>query len=368
VNTIIFREWFSNRLYPLLFSLCIIVSIAAFLTLDALQQSVNTYIDDNQKQVVGGDIVINHNQAFPDDLINRINQLDKQDVVFDYQFNAITYTETKSLLTRIKAVDPTYPLYGDLILANNLNPWQAGSVLVEQQVLSNLDVVIGDSIQIGDASFVIHDEIITEPDRPLTAFGFGSRVIMHQIDLEKTALIGKRSRVSYRIELKVDPKSIEPLLDELLTLTKNTKITVETAEQTNTSISNLSINFLIFLKLLVVAVIILSGIGIMSIVKAFVAKQQNTNAIRISLGEKSQTIIHSFRLLFSFMTLLAVLMSWLLSLLVLHLGEDVFSSILPHNVKLGLVWFSLLKAFVIALSLTLITTHFTLNKISTIKQ
>ena len=367
MNTIIFREWFSNRLYPLLFSLCIIISIAAFLTLDALQQSVNSYIEDNQKQVVGGDIVIDHNQAFPDDLINRINQLDKQNVVFDYQFNAITYTKTKSLLTRIKAVDPTYPLYGDLILANNQSQWLPGSVLVEQQVLSNLNIVIGDSIQIGDASFVIHDEIITEPDRPLTAFGFGSRVIMHQVDLDKTALIGKRSRVSYRIELKVNPISIEPLLKELLTLTENTKITVETSEQANTSISNLSINFLIFLKLLVVAVIILSGIGIMSIVKAFVAKQQNTNAIRISLGEKSQTIIHSFRLLFSFMTLIAVLMSWLLSLLVLHLGEDIFSAILPHNVKLGLVWFSLLKAFVIALSLTLITTHFTLNKISNIK-
>ena len=330
MNKIVFRQWFEHKLYPVLFSLCLIVSIGAYLTLDTLQQSIDEYISINQKQIVGGDIIVTDNQAFPKQLLARISQLKENNVVYDYQFNAIAYTNDKSLLTRIKAVNPAYPLYGTLTLVNNNKiDWDAGSVLVEQQVLSSLDLTIGDTIQIGESTFKIHDEIINEPDRPLTAFGFGARVIMHQSDLAKTGLIGQKSRVNYRIELKVLAHEKQPLLDDLSRLIENTKITVKTAEQSNTSISNLSQNFLVFLKLLVVAVISLSGMGLMSIVKAFVNKQKNTNAIRTAIGEKSLSIVKSYRILFLTMTLFSVILAWLASLFTLYLAKIFFLSFYP---------------------------------------
>ncbi len=341
--------------------------MGAFLTLDALQQSVDTYVNDNQKQIVGGDIVITYSQAFPDKLLSKISEIDPDSVVFDFQFNAIAYTGDNSLLTRIKAVSSAYPLYGELILANNKTTWQPGSVLVEQQVLSSLDVKVGDEIQIGEATFTIHDEIITEPDRPLTAFGFGSRVIMHESDLPQTALMGQKSRINYRIEIKIAEPNKQLLFQELEKLTKNTKIDVKTAEQSNTSVSNLSQNFLVFLKLLVIAVIVLSGIGIMSIVRAFVSRQTDTNAIRIAMGEKSSSVVNSYRLLFSVMAVLAVILAWGISLLVLYLGNDIFAAILPNNINLSIAWLSLLKALLIALALTLLMTHLSLKSIKQIK-
>ncbi len=371
MNPIIWREWFNNKLYPLLFSLCIIVSLGAYLTLDALQQSVDDYIAINQKQIVGGDIILTNNQDFPANVIERINQLDKSQVVFDYQFNTIAYTSDASLLTRIKAVTSTYPLYGELLLKNHTFPssfWQKGSVLVEQQVLSSLDLAIGDKLKIGEAQFTIEDEIITEPDRPLTAFGFGARIIMHQSDLPKTQLMGKKSRINYRIEIKTDtPKETQSLFAELSELTKNTKTTLKTAEQSNTTISNLSQNFLVFLKLLVIAVIILSAIGMMSVVNAFVSKQKNTNAIRSALGEKHSSIIASYRWLFLSMALVSVMFAWLLSLVVLSFGKEAFLAILPNSIELTIPVFSLFKALIIALSMTLLMIHLALNGIKSIK-
>ena len=367
MNVIVYREWLNNKLYPILFSLCIIVSMGAFLTLDALQQSVDSYVDDNQKQIVGGDIVITHNQVFPDELLTKVKELDTDSVVYDFQFNSIAYTGDKSILTRIKAISSAYPLYGELILANNNSPWQPGSVLVEQQVLSSLEVKIGDEIQIGEATFTIHDEIITEPDRPLTAFGFGARVIMHESDLPQTALMGQKSRINYRIEIKIAEPNKQILFQELEKLSENTKITVKTDEQSNTSVSNLSQNFLVFLKLLVVAVIVLSGIGIMSIVRAFVSRQTDTNAIRIAMGEKSSSVVNSYRILFSIMAVFSVILAWGISLRVLYLGNDIFAAILPNNISLEIAWLSLLKALLIALALTLLMTHLSLNSIKQIK-
>jgi putative ABC transport system permease protein len=370
MQIIIWREWFNNKLYPLLFSLCLAVSLGAFLTLDALQQSVNAYVNDNQKQIVGGDIIITDNQPWSEDILSEINQLNSDDVVFDYQFNAIAYTDNDSILTRIKAVSSAYPLYGDLILSGNTNPWKKGSVLVEQQILSSLNVTIGDTIQIGESHFIIHDEIITEPDRPLTAFGFGARVIMHDTDLKQTQLLGKKSRVNYRIEIRSEAIETPILFDKItsiINLDLQAKTTIKTAEQSNTSLSNLSQNFLVFLKLLVVAVILLSGIGVMSIVSAFVAKQRDTNAIRSALGERSQPLINSYRILFSLMALFSVALAWLLSQSVLHFGKDVFSAILPNNIDLSIDLFSVVKAIIIALLLTALMTYFTLNSIRKIK-
>ena len=367
MNPIIFREWFGNKLYPILFSLCIIVSMGAFLTLDALQQSVDEYVSDNQKQIVGGDIILTHNQVFGDEITDKVAELDSQTVVNEYQFNAIAYNNDSSILTRIKGVSSAYPLYGELILKENINAWQPGSVLVEQQVLNTLKVKIGDTIQIGEASFKIHDEIITEPDRPLTAFGFGARIIMHASDLPQTELMGQKSRINYRIEIKVAEPNKQILFNELKALVKNTKISVRTAEQSNTSVSNLSQNFLVFLKLLVIAVIILSGIGIMSIVRAFVSRQKDTNAIRIAMGETSASVINSYRVLFSIMALVSVALALVLSLLVLYLGEDAFAAILPNNITIGIAWMSLVKAVIIALALTLLMTHLSLKSIKQIK-
>lgn len=341
--------------------------MGAYLTLDALQQSVDDYIDSNQKQIVGGDIVITHNQAFPDELMSRIQQLDTNQVVYDFQFNSIAYTQDNSLLTRIKAVSSAYPLYGELILKIHDSPWQQGSVLVEQQVLSSLNLTIGDNLKIGEKEFIIHDEIITEPDRPLTAFGFGARVIMHQSDLAATGLVGQKSRVNYRIEIKTTTEEQQPLFDELSALITHKEIQIKTAEQSNTSISNLSQNFLVFLKLLVIAVIVLSAIGIMSIVRAFVAKQRSTNAIRSALGEKNSDIVLSYRVLFLSMAFVSVVLAWLASLLVVVFGKEAFLAILPNDIVLTIPFLSFVKAIFIALVMTGLMIHISLLGIKHIK-
>ncbi|MCF6287704.1 MAG: ABC transporter substrate-binding protein [Proteobacteria bacterium] len=367
IAVIIWREWFNNKLYPLLFSLCIIVSLGAFLTLDALQKSVDDYITSNQKQIVGGDIIISSNQALPPELLSVVSKLEPTHVVYDFQFNSIAYTEENSLLTRIKAVSAAYPLYGELVLKNNHDNWPKQTVLVEQQVLSALNLKIGKKLKIGDAEFTIHDEIITEPDRPLTAFGFGARVIMHQADLGATNLLGQKSRVHYRIEIKTSDQQQAQLLKQLKALTQSSEISIKTAEQSNTAITNLSQNFLMFLKLLVIAVIVLSAIGIMSIVRAFVTKQQNTNAIRSALGEKNSDIIKSYRMLFLSMAIIAVIIAWLLSMLVVYFARDAFLPVLPSNIILQVPLSSLLKAMFIALAMTTLMIHMTLISIQHIK-
>ncbi len=369
-GVIIRREWLGHWIYPLLFCFSLLVSLGAYLTLDSLQNAVDDYITDNQKAMVGGDLIVRSRQALPENIEQWVAQLPAKDVVNDRQFNAMTYAGDASLLVRIKAIDHSYPLYGSLKLAsgNDLSTQlKSGQVLVERQVLTGLELNIGDVIQVGESQFEIVDEIMEEPDRPLTAFGFGARVMMLNEDLASTGLLGQRSRVNYRVEIKTSDAERDELEQQLLALTADTKVSVTTVDQSQTSISALSANFLKFLKLLVVAVIVLSGVGLMSVVKAFVNRQQQTNAIRRAIGEPIAQLKNGYYRLFFFMTFVAVGLAWLLSQVVLYLGYDAFAAIIPAQVTLEISLISVGKVLLIAMALTWLMTHSTIQALSAVK-
>lgn len=366
---IVRREWFEHWIYPVLFCFSLLVSLGAYLTLDSLQTAVDEYITDNQKAMVGGDVVAQSRLPFPAAVTDWLATLPEEQVVYDRQFNAMTYAGDASLLVRVKAVDVAYPLYGELQLAagGSLADLEPGQVLVERQVLTGLGLQVGDAITLGEASMTIADEIMAEPDRPLTAFGFGARVLMLNEDLEKTQLMGQRSRVNHRLEIKATGEEKLTRLGTLNELTSGSKIRVTPVEQAQTSISALSANFLQFLKLLVVAVIVLSGVGLMSVVKAFVNRQQSTNAIRRAIGEPVSHLKTAYYRLFLGMTLVAVLLAYGISLLVLYVGHDAFAAIIPANVNLAISLVSVLKVLLIAAALTLLMTHSTIQGLSAIK-
>ncbi len=364
------RAWFGSPVYPLLFGLSLWVSLAAYLTLDSLQQSVDDYIDSNQLAMVGGDLVMTSGLPWPENIQQKVAELPNQNVVYDYQFNAMLYGNEQSILARIKAVTPNYPLYGEASVASGQDLWQTvqpGMVAVEAQVLSGLDLSVGDRVQLGEATFVIADELTAEPDRPLTAFGFGARVLMHADDLPQTELMGQRSRVRYRIEIAVPPNQIGPWKNDLQNLIGEQEINLQTAAESDTALSNVSANFLVFLKLLVVAVVVLSGVGLFSVMKAFIRRQQNSNAIRRALGEQMRPMKQSYYRLFILMAVLSAAVAYALSVLFLWFSQGYFSQFLPADIAVQIAWQSVIKITVIAVLMTLLVSYQSLRLLALVK-
>src|SRR5690606_9262700 len=218
------RSWWQRWIYPLLFLLTLTLSLATYLTLDSVQQSVNTYINDNQRALVGGDLILNSKQEWPSEVLTQVETVTDTQIVYDYQFSAMVVTDEQTLLASVKAVSPAYPLYGEAELASGQPLWEqlsADNVVVAPEVLNSLNASVGDQITIGDAEFTISDVLTKEPDRPLTAFGFGGRVLMHQDALVATNLLGQRSRINYRIELAGEPELMAVQRDKLTQILSN---------------------------------------------------------------------------------------------------------------------------------------------------
>ena len=365
------RSWWQRWIYPLLFLLTLTLSLATYLTLDSVQQSVNTYINDNQRALVGGDLILNSKQEWPSEVLTQVETVADTQIVYDYQFSAMVVTDEQTLLASVKAVSPAYPLYGEAELASGQPLWErltSENVIVAPEVLNSLNASVGDQITIGDAEFTISDVLTKEPDRPLTAFGFGGRVLMHQDTLAATNLLGQRSRINYRIELAGEPELMAVQRDKLTQiLTNYPDIELSDAESADTSVSRISDNVLMFLKLLVIAVLLLSAVATYGVITAFVTKQQSSNAIRLALGEPLKSLKRSYYQLLIVTTIIACIAAVIVSFGLLKVGQPYLIAILPADVGLAINPISAIKTIVIALVLTLLIAQRGLSTLSTTK-
>ena len=365
------RSWWQRWVYPVLFLLTLTLSLATYLTLDSVQQSVDRYINDNQRALVGGDLILNSKQDWPSEVLAQVETIPDTQTVYDYQFSAMLVTDEQTLLASVKAVTPSYPLYGTAELASGKPLWEqltADNIVVAPEVLSSLNASVGDRIDIGDAQFTISDVLTKEPDRPLTAFGFGGRVLMKQDALEATNLLGQRSRINYRIEIAGDPELISTQRKKLTgILTSYPDIELSDADSADTSVSRISDNVLMFLKLLVIAVLLLSAVAMYGVISAFVSKQQSNNAIRLALGEPLGSLKRSYYQLLIVTTAIACIAAVVLSLGLLKIGQPYLVAILPADVGLSINPISAIKTIVIALALTLLIAQRGLSALNTTK-
>jgi putative ABC transport system permease protein len=109
-------------------------------------------------------------------------------------------------LVQIRALEPGYPFYGDIVTEPR-GAWQRlgghGYAVVEEAVLTHLDVAVGDRLQLGNAVFEIAGVLKKAP----IDFGFRNviapRVYIAARDLPSTGLLQIGSLAQFQAFLRV---------------------------------------------------------------------------------------------------------------------------------------------------------------------
>jgi putative ABC transport system permease protein len=110
-------------------------------------------------------------------------------------------------LVAIKAVSDAYPLRGRMKLRSAVGgpeldvagAPEPGSVWVDPALLDALQLKLGDTLLLGDASLKIARLIAVEPDRGAGFMSFAPRVMLGHADLAATGLVQPASRVTWRL-------------------------------------------------------------------------------------------------------------------------------------------------------------------------
>ncbi len=290
--------WQSRRQAAILV-LCTVLSMVTMVALNGFAESVRRAMIDDARRLHAADVLAGSQAPFSEGLEREIDRLGKEGAIAAariYEFYSVVRAAQSgdTLLTQIKVVPPAYPFYGEVALGSGrqlaavLVPGQA---VVEPAVLERLGVGLGDALYVGEARLVIADTILSEPDRPVSFFSLGPRVLVAAADLPALDLIGRGSRIRHDYRIRVlPPHTAEAVAQRLRQAALPGHETVETAQGADSRVKRFFDNLLFFLSLAGIFTLLLAGFGIQSTLGALLKDQEPTIAIMRTVGATNRFV------------------------------------------------------------------------------
>ena len=341
----IYRQLTISGQQSVLFILCVALSIVSLVALRGFGASINRALLNNARQLTAGDIIIRSNYALSepvDELIASLAQRGEVASAKIKEFYTVvrTPTDDRSLLVNIKVAEPGYPFYGTVDFASARSfddAVSAGGVAVEQTLLDRMGIAVGDSLRVGEATLVVRDVVLREPDRPVDFFSLGPRMFVALDDLESLDLVKSGSRVSYSTLLKVDdPSQIDKVAKQITTVLETGQESVDTFRTAESNVQRFYDNFLFFLNVVSIFTLLLAGIGIQSALTAFLRERRTTIAIVKTLGATSKFIYYHFYAIVAIFGAVGMLAGILAGLALQGLLPTMMASLLPPDIELAI--------------------------------
>jgi putative ABC transport system permease protein len=359
----IFRQLTRSGGQPLLFIICVMLSIQGLVALDGFGNSVRRAMLQDARSLQAADIIIRSNAPFSSQLLSAVKVLTDRGAVQKvpvYEFYSMVRTQSTStsLLAALKVVGPEYPFYGAVTLTSG-KPFQdvlkSGGIIVEKNLLDRLNLRVGDLLAVGDRSLTILDVVVSEPDRPVNFLSFGPRVFVSLKDAESLHLMMPGSRVSYKLLLKVtDDEPPERLVKILEQSALEGQEFVDTFQTARSRIKEFFDNFFFFLTLIAIFTLLLAGFGIQSTLIAFIREKTHTIAVMKAIGGTSKDIRIIFFTLVFLLGMVGTVLGIASGLILEQLLPFILGPLFPATMEVSLSWHTVLKGLILGLLATVL--------------
>jgi putative ABC transport system permease protein len=283
------------------FVFCIALGVAAVAAIGSLAASFDKALARQGRLLVGGDLSFErvHRRAETDERA----ALDAEGLVSESaSLRAMARSGTsKSVLVEVKAVDPAYPLYGEVAVKRPPDAgalWRkTGVILVERTLLDRLGVDVGSRLTIGDAEVEIGGILGEQPDRLADRLAYGPKVLMSLDTLERTGLVQPGSIVRWTYRLKLpgdqaqDKESLALARTSMETKFPQSGFDIRDWTDPAPSIRRDARRFTQFIGLVGLTALLLGGIGVGGAVGGYMAKKRKIIATFKCLGASSKFVL-----------------------------------------------------------------------------
>lgn len=344
-SRLILRQLVQSPSQAAIFAVCVSLSLITLVALNGFSESVHRLTARDARQIHGADLILRSHAPFSAALKNAVTALESGKQVQSariHEFYSVVRNtaQDRSLLAGIKVVTHRYPFYGEVTLRSGRPLHEAlvpGRTVVEKGVLGRLGLAVGDRLRVGQRQLVIEDVVLSEPDRPVRFFAFGPRVMVAAEDLDTLDLVTKNSRVHHSLLLKVQtPDTIEALAQGLRRAALPGQERVDTFRSAESRIKRFFDNFMFFLNLMGVFVLLLSGIGIHSTLTAFLRENKHTIAIIKAVGATGRFVTAHFMAVVLVLGVAGTLIGMILGVALQHFLPTLFTGLLPPGLEVTL--------------------------------
>jgi len=287
------------------------LGVAALSSVSFLADRLNSGLQRDARQLLGGDVVVVSDQTTPEYIVQRAQQ-DGLRGVSTLSFPTMARgqssrsTESNSRLVALKAVEVGYPLRGELKVARTLALAEiektthipsSGEVWMEAGGLEALGLEVGDSLLLGNSHLRISRVLVNEPDRGAGFMNFAPRVLMNVADLQATGLVQPASRVTWRYALVGQEAAVKRFSEWAEAESKKPEVRgvrVESLESGRPEMRQTLDRAAKFLNLVALLSALLSAVAVALAARAFAARHLDDCAMLRVLGLSQRYIALSY--------------------------------------------------------------------------
>ena len=287
------RDTRASRRRLLLYSLSIVLGVAALIGISSLGDSLRAAVDAQAKGLLGADLSASGRQKFSEPALTRLRALGGELAFGVATTTMATFGDTGHRLVQLTAVEGGFPFYGDVetVPAGALTRLAEGNnAVVEEALLTSAGLTIGGEIKLGPTRFTVVGVLKKYPGQSPFAAMFAPRVQVSMPALQATNLLSRGSLSTHTAYLKlppaIDAKAVERKLREDL---RSERLNFATAEERKEQLGDALKNVFAFTSLVGFLALFLGAVGVASAMHVFIRQRLATVAILRCLGASART-------------------------------------------------------------------------------
>lgn len=348
------KEIYRNRKYSILTILCLTIGYLGFSIVNGFRESFEASLNAQSQNYLGADLRISARRPIIEAELAAIKEKLK---VTTYQqtevkgMYSMVYANEQSRLVEIKAIQENFPLIGHMTtdfkekftFKQMPDFFQKSWILVYPEILHQLGVSVGDSLKIGQESYLIKGVIEQDIGASVIGVSMAPRIYMSLDSIEKTELLTKGSVSWHQILLLFDDFQSSKWGQILYRALDDPDIRVATHRGANQQSARLLDYLFDFLGIMSIVGILLTMIASTYLYQIYFSQKLKNSAILLSLGASHRFVVKSFLLHMILINIISSGMSLGLAQLLFKIFPGLFSELLGYSIPLSLTLASIVK-------------------------
>jgi len=344
------------------FIACLALGVAAITGVSGLVDALEQALVAQSRELLGADVSIQSRRPIDE-------QLDAF-LAFDAERERAQARETPTLvalgarskLVELKAVSANFPFYGRIVLEPEgrlgevLDQW---SCAVAPELANELGARLGDELSIGGKPFRVAALVRDEPGRLDIGFTLGPRVFVTLEGLARTGLeqFGSRMRYRelYRLPSSPDERRIAQLEREVNEgLEDAAYLRIESHREAQPTVRRSLRQVESYLGLVALLSLVLGGVGVAQIVRAWVASRTQAVAVLRVLGARPREVLAMYLAHVALLALVGSLLGAFTGSFAPHLVARLAADLLPSGFELSWSPLAVLRGLALGVGIALV--------------
>ncbi|WP_185213619.1 ABC transporter permease [Sphingobacterium mizutaii] len=345
------RDSRKNRSRLFLFISSIILGIAALVAMNSFNENLRKDIDSQAAELIGADLELESRREPSAEAMKFIDSLKGMSEAFAKEerfMSMIRFPKAEgSRLVQVRAIEGHYPFYGEV----ETNPSDSyrdfgtkAGVYVENSLLLQFNAVVNDSVQLGNNSYPILGNVLSQPGQAAIAGAMAPSVFVPIAQLKNSGLQQQGSRIEYHYYFKLPKgfavdKEVEKLDKKIEELQLRASTIQTTKENTGRSFADMAS----FMELVGFVALLLGCIGVSSSVQIYVREKLLSVAVLRCLGTTAKQAFYIFLVQFAGIGLIGGIIGAVLGSLIQYLIPVVMQDVIPVSLTTGVSWLAILE-------------------------